>query len=68
MPTKKRTISIVVDDETAKRFDDFRYNNRIKTESRAGYILLIAGMDALKKEYPELARDNSADERPQVHP
>lgn len=54
MPTKKRTISIVVDDELASCFDDFRFNNRIKTESKAGYILLEAGMDALKDKYPEL--------------
>ena len=54
MPTKKRTISIVLDDDTARHFDDFRFNNRIKTDSKAGYMLLRAGMEALKEEYPEL--------------
>lgn len=54
MPTKRKIISIVLDDETAKHFDDFRFNNRISTESKAGLMILRAGMDALSAEYPEL--------------
>lgn len=54
MPTKKRTISIVIDDEMAEHFDLFRFGNQIRTESKAGYMILRAGMNALKDEYPEL--------------
>lgn len=54
MPTKKRTISIVIDDDMAKHFDLFRFGNQIRTESKAGYMILRAGMDALKDQYPEL--------------
>ena len=54
MPTKKRTISIVIDDDMAEHFDLFRFGNQIRTESKAGYIILRAGMDALKDKYPEL--------------
>ena len=54
MPTKKNILSIVLDDATYKALNDFRFNNRISTQSKAGMIILRAGMEALKHEYPEL--------------
>ena len=54
MPTKKNILSIVLDDPTFKALNDFRFNNRISTQSKAGMIILRAGMEALKNEYPEL--------------
>lgn len=54
MPTKKKVLTIILDEQTSKALEDFRFNNRIKSESKAGYMLLIAGMNALKDEYPEL--------------
>ena len=54
MPTKKNILSIVLDDPTFKALNDFRFNNRISTQSKAGMIILRAGMEALKEQYPEL--------------
>ena len=79
MPTKKRKITIVVDDNVAEHFDLFRFGNQIRTESKAGYQIFLAGMEALKDEYPELdlrtkletrKKENvdGLNERPEVHP
>lgn len=54
MPTKKKVLTIILDEQTSKALEDFRFNNRIKSESKAGYMLLVAGMNALKDKYPEL--------------
>ena len=79
MPTKKRKITIVVDDDVAEHFDLFRFGNKIRTESKAGYQIFLAGMDALKDEYPELdlkvkletgekAEVDGMNERSEIHP
>ena len=54
MPTKKKLLTIVLDDVTYNALADFRFNNRIKSESKAGLQILLAGMNAMKDEYPEL--------------
>ena len=54
MPTKRPTTTVVFDDDTFQRIEDFRYNNRFPNRSQAVLYLVKAGMEALKDEYPEL--------------
>lgn len=54
MPTKKPMTTVVFDDDTFERIEDFRFNNRFPNRSQAVLFLVKAGMDALKDEYPEL--------------
>lgn len=54
MTTSKPMTTIIFDDETFKRIDDFRFNNRFQSRSQAVLFLIRAGMEALKDEYPEL--------------
>lgn len=54
MVTSKPMTTIIFDDDTFKRIDDFRFNNRFQSRSQAVLFIIRAGMDALKDEYPEL--------------
>lgn len=54
MTTNKPFIGFNLDPELLAHLDDFRFNNRIKSRAQAIEIILRAGMDALKDEYPEL--------------
>ena len=54
MPTKKPMTTIVFDEDTFKRIDDFRFNNRIESRSQAVMRIIEAGMKALASDYPEL--------------
>jgi hypothetical protein len=50
MPTKKPIISIVLDDDTLKKIEDFQFENRIPSRSKALNEIIKIGMDQLKKE------------------
>lgn len=50
MPTKKPIISVVLDEETLKKVDDFRFENRIDSRSKALNELIKKGMKALEEE------------------
>ena len=54
MPTGKPFTTVVFDDDTFKRIEDFRFNNRFQSRSQAILFIIKAGMEALKDEYPEL--------------
>lgn len=54
MPTKKPMTTVVFDDDTFERIEDFRFNNRFPNRSQAVLFLVKAGMNALKDQYPEL--------------
>ncbi len=54
MPTRKPMTTVVFDDDTFERIEDFRFNNRFPNRSQAVLFLVKAGMNALKDEYPEL--------------
>lgn len=45
MPTEKPKIIFVADDTLLKRLDDYRFENRIKTQSEAIRRLLDAGLE-----------------------
>lgn len=54
MPSKKPFVGINMDEDVLRHVDDFRFNNRISSRAKAVDIILRAGMNALKNEYPEL--------------
>lgn len=57
MPTKKPIISIVLDDETLKKVEDFQFNNRIQSRSKALNEIIRLGILELEKEKEEKGED-----------
>ena len=49
MITKKTILNFAVDDELLKRLDDFRFGNRIKTQSEAIRRLLDEALNKYEK-------------------
>ena len=52
MPTEKPRFTITVTDEMLKEIDDFRYENRYPTRTKAVNELFRLGIEQLKKEKP----------------
>ena len=50
MPTKKPIISVVLDEEMLKRVDDYRFDNRISSRSKALNELIKKGIVALDED------------------
>lgn len=50
MPTKKPIISVVLDEETLKKVDDFQFGNRIQSRSKALNEIIRLGIEQLKKD------------------
>ena len=48
MPTEKPRYCITVDDETLKEIDDFRFENRYNSRSKATLELIRMGFESLK--------------------
>jgi len=48
MPTEKPRYTVIVDDETLKKIDDFRFENRFPSRSAATLELIRLGMKTLK--------------------
>ena len=48
MPTEKPRYCITVDDETLKEIDDFRFENRYNSRSKAPLELIRMGLESLK--------------------
>lgn len=48
MPTEKPRYCITVDDETLKEIDDFRFENRYSSRSKATLELIRMGLETLK--------------------
>ena len=48
MPTEKPRYCITVDDETLKEIDDFRFENRYNSRSKATLELIRMGLEYLK--------------------
>jgi metal-responsive CopG/Arc/MetJ family transcriptional regulator len=53
MPTKKPIISIVLDEETLEKVEDFQYNNRIPSRSKALNEIIKLGIEQIKKQNEE---------------
>lgn len=56
MPTKKPIISIVLDDEMLKKVEDFQFENRIKSRSKALNEIIKMGIEEMDKELKD--KDN----------
>ena len=50
MATKKPVISIIVDDETFKKIEDYQFENRINSRSKAINQIIIKGLELIEKE------------------
>ena len=48
MPTEKPRYCITVDDETLKEIDNFRFENRYSSRSKATLELIRMGLETLK--------------------
>lgn len=48
MPTDKPRFTITVDEETLKKIDDFRFENRYQNRTQATVELIKMGLEALK--------------------
>lgn len=50
MPTQKPQFTIVVDEETLEKIEDFRYSERYPNRSQAINYLIKKGMEAVEQE------------------
>ena len=50
MPTQKPRYCITVDDEMMKEIDDFRFENRYNSRSKATLELIRLGLQRLKEQ------------------
>lgn len=50
MPTQKPIISVVLDEETLKKVEDFQFSNRIPSRSKALNEIIRLGMEQMNKE------------------
>lgn len=55
MPTEKPRFTVVVDEETMRRIDDFRFENRYPSRSAATHVILRLGLDAIERQQREKA-------------
>ncbi|WP_154657907.1 hypothetical protein [Fictibacillus gelatini] len=53
MATKKPIISIVLDEETLEKVEDFQFANRINSRSKALNEIIKLGIEQLQKEMNE---------------
>ena len=53
MPTKKPIISVVLDDELLEKVDDYRFENRISSRSKALQELIKKGIISLEDDDKE---------------
>ncbi|CDQ22616.1 ribbon-helix-helix domain-containing protein [Halobacillus karajensis] len=53
MPTKKPIISVVLDEEMLEKVDDYRFENRIGSRSKALNELIKKGIISLEDESDE---------------
>lgn len=50
MPTQKPIISIVLDEEMLKKVEDFQFENRIPSRSKALNEIIRLGIERMEKE------------------
>ena len=58
MATKKPRFCITVDDDLMKEIDDFRFNNRYSSRSKATIELIRLGLAALKDKTDDSSKDD----------
>lgn len=57
MPTEKPRITVVVDDDMLRDIEDFRFENRYPSRSAAMVELIHLGIEQIKKERAEKAKE-----------
>lgn len=58
MATEKPRFCITVDDDLMKEIDDFRFNNRYSSRSKATIELIRLGLAALKDTTDDSSKDD----------
>ena len=58
MATEKPRFCITVDDDLMKEIDDFRFNNRYSSRSKATIELICLGLAALKDKTDDSSKDD----------
>ena len=58
MVTEKPRFCITVDDDLMKEIDDFRFNNRYSSRSKATIELIRLGLAALKDKTDDSSKDD----------
>lgn len=53
MPTQKPIISVVLDEETLKKVEDYQFENRIPSRSKALNEIIRLGIEQMKKKLEE---------------
>ena len=61
MPTEKPRYTVIVDEQTLKEIDDFRFENRYPSRSAATLELIRLGMKALKEQQGQLKKPKTGD-------
>jgi len=56
MPSKKPLLNFIVDDELLKRLDDYRFENRIRTQSEAIRQLLDDALARYEKKRDQVKK------------
>lgn len=59
--TNRPRYMISVDDETFQKIEDFRFQNRFPTRSKATAELIRRGLDSVFKDTPDVPEDAKAD-------
>lgn len=57
MPTKKPIISVILDEEMLKKVEDFQYENRIPSRSKALNEIIKLGMEQLAENVDKKEED-----------
>lgn len=60
MPTNKPRFSIAIDDDLLKAVDDYKFENRIKSQNQAINDLVRAGLDELRAQKEHAIENASA--------
>ncbi|HNX13749.1 MAG TPA: hypothetical protein PK854_04795 [Oscillospiraceae bacterium] len=55
IPTEKNRYTVIVDQETLKQIDDYRFENRFPSRSAATLELIRLGMKSLKEQNRDLS-------------
>jgi len=63
MPTIKPRYTITLDEETLRRIDDYRFENRFANRTQATLELIRIGMDSLEKYRVKAGNDADSNDK-----
>lgn len=53
MATKKPTVSVILDEKTLEKIEDYQFNNRMSSRSKALNDIIKLGIEAMEREQKE---------------